>query len=605
MRTRRQQRLRDALFLAVGVAAAALALLSYGLGFLNDFERQSVDARFSIRGDRKPPPDIVLVNVDAATFNDLNIRWPFPRSLHAKVIDRIAADDPLAIAYDIQFSEYSAPAQDNALGLAIQRHPGKVALSTTEVTDSGIANLIFGPADLKAIGARAGNTNFKLDPGGVLRRLPYEVDGLESFPLVTAEIVLHRQIRPSELGGNQAWIDFAGRPGTLNGLSFSRVLRGEFPKGTFRGKIVVVGASAPSLQDNHPTPTGSAMPGPEVQANAIWTALHGFPLLSTPTWLNVLLIVLLGMLAPVLSLRFSLVVSMSAAVLAAVLFVVGSQLVFDQGWIVSFVYPLTALVFSTVGAFVNYYIVAAFERERVRDVFSRFVPEGVVDQVLAQAGDDLRLGGKEVTATVMFSDLRGFTTSAEHLRAEEVITVLNSYLGDMSDAILDHGGTLISYMGDGIYAIFGAPIEIPDHADRALAAAREMLEERLPRFNLWMQAQELGEGYQMGVGLNTGSIMSGNVGHERRVEYTAVGDTVNTASRIEGMTKGSPYSLLVAETTYELLTTPPDDLTFYEEVEIRGREQKLKLWGSFLKEQPAAAPDPAPVEAAPPVVDAA
>jgi len=343
------------------------------------------------------------------------------------------------------------------------------------------------------------------------------------------------------------------------------------------------------------------MPGPEVQANAIETALHGFPLKSAPQWLNVLLIIGFGLMAPALSLRFGLLASISSSLVTAVAFVVGNQLAFNSGRVVVFTYPLASLTLSSVGTLVNYYVIAAFERERVRDVFSRFVPDTVVDQVLARAGEDLRLGGEEVETTVMFSDLRGFTSSAEHLGAAAVIEVLNMYLGEMSDAILDHGGTLLSYMGDGIYAVFGAPIPQDDHADRALAAARDMLEVRLPRFNAWMRETGHGSGYRMGVGLNTGQVMSGNVGHERRVEYTAVGDTVNTASRIEGMTKGQPYMMFVAESTYSVLKDPPEELVFVEEFEVRGREQKLRIWGfePQPEEAPASAAAPAPAESAP------
>ena len=130
-----------------------------------------------------------------------------------------------------------------------------------------------------------------------------------------------------------------------------------------------------------------------------------------------------------------------------------------------------------------------------------------------------------------------------------MIDVLNHYLAEMSDAIMDHGGTLVSYMGDGIMAVFGAPIEQPDHADRALAAAEEMLTVRLRRFNEWLREQGLGEGFRMGVGLNSGSVMSGQVGSERRIEYTAVGDTTNTAARLEGMTKGTPHQVFIADST--------------------------------------------------------
>jgi adenylate cyclase len=243
-------------------------------------------------------------------------------------------------------------------------------------------------------------------------------------------------------------------------------------------------------------------------------------------------------------------------------------------------------------------VTEAFERVRVRDLFARFVPEDVVDEVLASA-DGLRLGGVQREGTVMFTDLRGFTSFAESLSPSQVIEVLNRYLSEMSDAILDHGGTLVAYMGDGIFAVFGAPLQQDDHADRALATAREMLETRLPRFNQWIRDQGLGDGFRMGIGLNSGHVMSGHVGSERRVEYAAVGDTTNTASRIESLTKGTPHQLLLSDTTREALLGAADDLVFFDEVEIRGRVARMKLWG--LREeanQPAAAsaaatPEPA------------
>jgi adenylate cyclase len=159
-----------------------------------------------------------------------------------------------------------------------------------------------------------------------------------------------------------------------------------------------------------------------------------------------------------------------------------------------------------------------------------------------------------------------------------VIEILNRYLSEMSDAILDNNGTLVAYMGDGIMAVFGAPLPSDDHADRALAAAREMLEVRLPRFNDWLRSEGLSDGFRMGIGLNSGHVMSGHVGSERRVEYTAVGDTTNTASRIEALTKGTPHQLFLSGATRDALLSPPDDLQFVGETEIRGRSATLDLW---------------------------
>jgi adenylate cyclase len=218
------------------------------------------------------------------------------------------------------------------------------------------------------------------------------------------------------------------------------------------------------------------------------------------------------------------------------------------------------------------------ERERVRDVFSRFVPEPVVDEVLRRTDDDLRLRGVRVNGTVLFSDLRGFTSFAERIAADEVLEVLNDYLSHMSDAILDCGGTLVAYQGDGIMAVFGAPIEADDHADRAVAAARDMLGERLPRFNRNLRENGLGDGFRMGIGLNSGPLMSGTVGSRRRLEYTAIGDTTNTASRLQAMTKGTAHSLLIAESTRELLRRPADDLVFVDERDVPGRRARIRLW---------------------------
>ena len=218
------------------------------------------------------------------------------------------------------------------------------------------------------------------------------------------------------------------------------------------------------------------------------------------------------------------------------------------------------------------------ERARVRDVFSRFLPEHVVDDVLARTDEDLRLGGVRSVGTVMFTDLRGFTTFSEGRPPELVIEVLNRYFDETSDSILAHGGTLVAYRGDGFLAAFGAPIEVEDHADRALATARDIADVRLPRFNEWLRGQGVDEEIRLGVGLNSGPFMSGNVGSPRRLEYTVHGDTVNTASRIEGMTKTVGTPILLAQSTRDALVRPPHDLDFLGQFEVRGRKSAVALW---------------------------
>lgn len=577
-RTRRSgTRLRLALFLGVGLGMTGLGLVTYGTGLFRGLELGTVDVRFSIRGEQPAPKDVVVVKIDDVTFDTLNLRWPFQRSVHARVIKKLRRDGAKVIAYDVQFSEPSIDENQDNLFMDSARAAGNVVFSTTEVNQNSEPNFLGGQEGLDYAHARAGNGNFDSDPGGVIRRAPYKLDGLKSFGVVVVERVTGRPV--PAFSGEKKLIDFHGPAGTAESISFSKVFRSEFPKGFFKDKIVVVGAWAPSLQDIHPTSYGNdEMPGPEIQANAISTILRGLPIEFVPGWLNLVLIVVLGLLAPLASLKLNLFRTLVLAVVAAAIYIGVTILAFNHGWVLAFVYPFGALVLASVGSLGAHYLLAAFERERVRDVFSRFVPESVVEQVLARTDDDLRLGGVSLVGTVMFTDLRGFTTFSESLPADKVIEALNVYLSEMTEAILDNEGTLVSYEGDGIMAVFGAPIEQVDHADHAVAASREMLQVRLPRWNAWLRAHDLGNGFKMGVGLNTGSFMSGNVGSERRLEYTAIGDTTNTASRLQGLTKGQPYLLFMADSTREALTREVDDMVFVQEFEVRGRQESVQIW---------------------------
>ena len=590
----RKERIRITLFQGVGLAMAGIALLFFLFGLLRPLELGVLDSHFSVRGTQKPPAGVVVVKIDDATFDrpsegGLGLQWPFPRHYHAIVLDRIHRDGAKVIAFDVQFTEESVPREDNALIDAVDRDR-PVVLGTTEVDASGHTAVLGGDEFLRELGARPGNTNYRNDSDGAIRRLPYAVDTLKAFALVAAELAQGRALEPSDLGANPAWIDYAGPPGTIRSISYAKVERGVFPHGLFRNKVVVIGATAPSLQDVHETAVG-LMPGPEIQATAIATALRGFPLQSTSRWFNGILIVLAGLVPATASLRLTPLRGVALSLGLAALYVVVTQVAFDHGLILPFVYPIGALLLAAAGSIAVHYVLAALERERVRSVFARFVPEAVVTEALAAADDDLRLGGVRRTCTIVFSDIRGFTSFAETRPAEEVIAILNRYLTAMTDAILAHGGTLVSYNGDGILAAFGVPIEQPDHADRALAAAREMVEERLPTFNEWMRSQGLSE-LRMGVGLNSGSVMAGNVGSEQRLEYTTIGDVVNTASRIEGLTKGTPHAVFVAEPTVELLSRRPGELAFVDEFDIRGRKGRIRLWSltaAVVEAPPAAA----------------
>jgi adenylate cyclase len=179
----------------------------------------------------------------------------------------------------------------------------------------------------------------------------------------------------------------------------------------------------------------------------------------------------------------------------------------------------------------------------------------------------------------MFCDLRGFTTLAEGLQPDRVIEVLNRYLGMVSGAVFDHGGTVVSYQGDGVMAVFGAPIEQPDHARRALDAARQIAGDGLPRFNRWLHDHQLSERtLAVGIGVNTGAVMSGSVGSERRLEYAAVGDATNVAARLQALSRDAPERIFVAATTVDQIGGPADGLRRFGEIELRGRSEPVVVY---------------------------
>jgi class 3 adenylate cyclase len=218
------------------------------------------------------------------------------------------------------------------------------------------------------------------------------------------------------------------------------------------------------------------------------------------------------------------------------------------------------------------------EQDRVREVFTRFLPEQIATDMLAASDGAPLIRAVRLWATVMFVDLRGFTRFADDAPVEQVIAVLARYQSTMGDCVLDHGGTLVDFLGDGLMAAFGAPVESVDHADRAIATAIDLTTNRLADFNGWLRAEGVADGFAMGVGLNSGRVMSGTLGSERRFDYAVIGDTVNTAARIEQLTKQTGNSVLVADQTRTNMTSPTDGLRFVDEVDIRGKQSRVKLW---------------------------
>lgn len=563
----------------VALVAAAIAIAAGAVVALTDVlhraELSTVDARFQIRGEQPVPDDVLFVAIDEESIADIG-NWPFPRGFHGDVINRLLDQGAKVIAFDVEFGQQSdSPDDDAALRRAARRAGDRLVLASASVLD-GRPFVAIGREEFKAPGVAKGDVNFRLDPGGYYRRVGM-IDGTPHFDTEAVRLAGRPIPAPARTADPGQWIDFVGDSGRIRRVPYVDVLDGKVPDEVIRDKVVVVGPAASSLRDEHPTPTAQAMDGAEIHANAIATLLRGVPLSDAPGWWTALLIVIAGVAAPLAGalapVRRALIASLLAGVGVIAGVLIGIQLAFQAGRVVELLPALTAGVVGTVGALGGTYATELRRRAQQRRVFERFVPEAVVGEVLDTMDGQARIAGIQRDGTVMFCDLRGFTSYAESLPAERVFEVLNAYLGEVSDAILDHGGTLVTYLGDGVMAVFGAPLAQDDHADRALAAAREILDVRLPRFNA-----EVGGDFRIGIGLHSGAVMSGNVGSERRMEYAAVGDVTNTAARLQGETKGVPHQLLLSDATRAALQHDPGDLVDAGSFALRGRAEPVTCW---------------------------
>jgi CHASE2 domain-containing sensor protein len=387
----------------VGVMAAAVALAVRARGWLNGLERITVDARFSVRGSEPAPPGIAIVAIDQNTIGQLK-SFPFSRTLYVPVIRRLQADGAHLIAFDIEFDTRSTPAADNALMDAVAA-AGPMVFATTVVHTDGTTPVFGGPLTQQQIGAVVGVTLVAPDNLGTIRRVPYSVLGVPGFAVAADTVAGGGQPPPrTPFANGGALIDYRGPAGTFPAYSFVDVSAGRVRPSAFRGKIIIIGETAPSGQDFRPSPFGE-MSGAEVEANGISTIRSGFPLQDAPGALDVALIVALALLAPAVALRWGPLTTLGAAALGFLTLSVGAQVAFNSGTVVDYTDALLALTLSAAATIGVGYVVANRERSRLRELFAAFTPE-VVDQVLADSGAQGRLIGPALPATGVIGGYR-------------------------------------------------------------------------------------------------------------------------------------------------------------------------------------------------------
>jgi len=408
---------------------------------------------------------------------------------------------------------------------------------------------------------------------------------------------LHQQVSKRGLATRplpetrQALINFRGRLEQFDRVPYYRVVANELPENLFRDKIVLIGPTSEVLHDVFATAfaRGGDMPGVVIHANALETFIHGDPIREVPRLASTMLAVVAALVGSVLVVRLRAVRALAVTVIVLAVGVILANVAFALGdtWMRG--------VGVTFGLVLGYgaTVVENFVREqREKQRLSRFFSPDVLRAVVRDR-DGRSLQPRRRLVTVLFSDIRGFTTISERLQPEQVDEMLREYLTVMTEVVFRHGGTVDKYIGDGIMALYNAPYEDPDHALNAIRTALEF-QERTISFSARWEAK-LGGSIRCGVGINSGDAVVGSLGSRQRNEYTAIGDTVNLAARLESVTKDHGVPIIISEYTYEYVKGrfPTREL---DTVTVKGKSQPVKIYGvmpSSMRRHPRAALDAA------------
>ncbi len=581
------------------------------LGFSRIADQRGGDLMLKLDAARRPVSDrVVIVDIDQRSLemmNEMAGSWPWPRSVHGELIDHIAGQGPRGIAFDVLFNEADVyrPEHDIAFAEAVARHPN-VWLAMTLNADGlgawvsqmpasvGAQPLTKPPKDARVPlmlplvlvsqpeAMRGGLINFTSDSDGVGRHHTlYRDRSGWRFPSMVSRMMrdMGRPVPPQErvlLNWRAGWTHVSYADIYLDSLR-QKPLR---PADEFKDKIVLVGTSAPGLMDLRLTPLDSTYPGVEILATAIDNMDRGDWLREVPRSSMIPLAIALIALTAIALAR-----NVSANLLGYALLGI-SALVIGSGWLAltrgTFVPVFAPLAFGWafyLTASAVAYLNERTQRLRTSVMFKRFLDPRIVADLIERGELDHKNSAESRDVTVMFSDIRGFTALSESARAEDVVTLLNSYFSKQVEVIFRHSGTLDKFIGDAIMAFWGAPVAHADHARLAVAAAIDM---SAALMEMRSQLGTLGETLEIGIGIHTGRAVVGFIGSNDRLDYTVIGDTVNLASRIEGMTKGIGR-VLVSEATRDAVGDVYDwrDCGSHH---VKGREMPVRLFEPVPKD---------------------
>ncbi|UMZ74959.1 CHASE2 domain-containing protein [Natranaerofaba carboxydovora] len=535
---------------------------------------------------------IVIVGIDDPSLEELG-QWPWPRDYHAELLERLDEGEPAAIGVDILFAEPSRDEEEDEILEEVLSETDNVILPNYGIFEGAAAEgevraeEVIDPVPGLSENALLGHINTFPDDDGIVRRalINFEAvgedrDKVYSFAWRIYEKFLENEepSLPEELpldGWGRMYIDYAGPPGSFEMLSYNRVLEGEIPPEYFEDKIVLIGPYTVGIDDYYFTPMArnSPMFGVEVHANILQQMLRQDFKEEASYGVELVALALVGALGYVAFSKLSPYKALGALVVLVGGYIAGARYVYDSGLIVFLFYPVLFLVVMYVGTLAHGYLDEILERRRVTGAFGRYVSPEVVDEILAEGEEGLKLGGVRREVTLLFVDIRGFTPLSESAEPEEVVDILNDYLGLCAEAVFNHGGTLDKFMGDAVMAIFSAPLEVEDHALKAVKAAREMVQGSK---ELQKELEKKhGKSVELGVGINTGFAVVGNIGADFRMDYTAIGDTVNTAARLES--DAAPSQILISDFTYQQVKDKVETRNLGS-IKVKGKSQEVSVY---------------------------
>lgn len=581
------------------LAIVALMTLSAGLGLLDQADWTVSDAWY--QDPLMFDGDIVLVGIDQRAIEDIGPYDEWGREIVAMAIEYLNESEdcrPAAICLDVLYIGESTPESDAWLagaaaeygnvvtGCAALFEDGFVEGEDGEFTRDRFAIRLFEePFPAMREAATIGHINAMLDADGILRHHLLTInlpDGREIPSMVLAAAEKYQEFyglgpveRPPVDGHGFWYVPFSGGPEDLwESISVADLLAGEVPPDYFAGKVVLIGPYAPGLQDSYFTSIdhAQAMYGVEFQANAIQALIRGDrkqELKDGPQ-----LAVLFLLLALSLAAFWQRPVKLSTAVwlLLAGGWMGLCKLLYARGYVLHVLWVPLGVTILYAGCLAANYIRAALERRKITSTFQRYVAPEIVRELLKE-GEALELGGKQVEIAVLFVDVRGFTTMSEALEPPQVVEILNRYLTLISDCILNNHGTLDKFVGDAAMAFWGAPLPQEDHVMLACRAAMDMVKgsEALSQELL----AQYGRTVAFGVGVHVGPAVVGNIGSPKRMDYTAIGDTVNTSARLEANAPGG--TVYISRAVADALEGRVRTTSLGDAIKLKGKKDGFEI----------------------------